>query len=108
VGKGRAKEARLFDPTVEAELALLHETVQPLVRSIVARGAAAPTAGYEIEGEDQDLPWMVEAAWPSAKVAVLLDTNELRDRRLSKLGWKARLVGSWTPEQLYLAVIGHD
>jgi ATP-dependent helicase YprA (DUF1998 family) len=108
VGTGRAKEAHLFDPTIEAELALLHETVQPIVRAIIRKGAPAPVAGYEIEAEGDDLPWMVEAAWPLAKVAITIDTNEPRDRRLVKLGWKALRLEAWTPENLYVAVIGQD
>jgi hypothetical protein len=105
LGSQRRSETHVFDPGVEAELSLLHESVQPLVKAVVRRGAALPVVGYEVESEAADLPWVVEAAWTSKKVAILLDTDSARDRRLATEGWIALPVASWTPEKLYAAVI---
>jgi ATP-dependent helicase YprA (DUF1998 family) len=105
LGSSRKSEARIFDPSVEAELALLHESVRPLVKAVVSRGAAPPIVGYEVEGDGADLPWTVEAAWTSKKVAILVDSDPARDKRLATAGWTALPVTSWTPEKLYTAVI---
>lgn len=99
-------KARQFDPAVEAEIADLHHTVQPLVRSLIGKGAPVPVVGYEIEREGAGLAWMVEAAWPASKVAILLDADSARDHRLNKTGWTALPLQQWTEEALYLAVVG--
>jgi ATP-dependent helicase YprA (DUF1998 family) len=93
-----------LDPAVQSQIALLHESVQPLVSTIVRRGAPVPEARYEIEPPGVRAAWSVEAAWPSKKVAILIDANLLRDEHLAADGWTAMHLRDWTPEELFLAV----
>ncbi|HEX5409849.1 MAG TPA: DEAD/DEAH box helicase [Gemmatimonadaceae bacterium] len=104
LGAKRATEARLFDSVAEAELALLHESVRPLVELVVRRGAPLPVVGYEIDGNGTTRH-RVEAAWPGKMVAIVLDDDLVSSTRFGLTGWTALPLQAWTPERLYNAVI---
>jgi ATP-dependent helicase YprA (DUF1998 family) len=105
LGAKRATEARLYDPATEAELALLHESVRPLVEVVVRRGAPPPIVGYEIELNGAAERCRVEAAWPAKKVAILLEEETTTGAPAATDGWTALPLRAWTPEKLYLAVL---
>ncbi|MBA2671484.1 MAG: DUF1998 domain-containing protein [Gemmatimonadetes bacterium] len=104
-GARGAVAGRIFDPHLASELALLHEEARPLVERIVRLGAPMPIVGFEVRGDDADLPWSVEAAWEEKKVAVLVDSNPDRDQRLAREGWDVRPVSEWTEESLFFKVV---
>lgn len=105
IGRSRLAEAGVYDASVDAEISLLHESVQPLVMATVRRGAALPVAGYKIDRGPGKLPWIIEAAWPAKKVAIVLDRDRERDRQLTVEGWTSLPLEEWTAEKLYGAVL---
>ena len=84
----RAASARLFDEEVLSDLELLQPEARHLVEAVIANGGPPPVVGWEVQGEAGDLPWIVEAAWPNAKVALLVDEVPGRDAALRHDGWE--------------------
>jgi hypothetical protein len=83
------------------ELDLLDADVRPLVRVALEAGAAIPEIGWEPDAPDG---WVVEAAWPERRVAVLVDDDPALAAWLAERGWTARPAGNWTPEDLLTAL----
>ena len=89
-----------FDAEAAEELELiLDAAARDLIEEVLARGSPLPVAGYELE-EGMDEGWSVEVAWPAAKVAILADSVEERDRSLAAGGWDARPSARWTADDL--------
>jgi len=82
-------------------LDLLGEDVRPLVRQAIEAGAQVPVAGWEPDTLDG---WIIEAAWPEEKVAIVVDAKSARDAWLAGAGWTVRLVENWTAEDLVRAL----
>ena len=83
---------------MQEELDLLDESARRLVEAALKRGAPPFVSGYEIEAENGS-SWILEAAWPEAKVAALATDSEPTDERLMTLlrddGWDARPINDW-------------
>ena len=89
-----------LDAETAAELAYADPAVRELLEQAIALGAAAPEIGHEPEGVGGQAGWQVEAAWPDAKVALLVDDESARDRWLAEAGWQVRRADEWTAEDL--------
>lgn len=61
------------------------ELLFSLAREARTRRFDAPEVGFEL---DDRVPQQAELAWPDAKVAVFLDTNEHRDTAFETAGWR--------------------
>lgn len=86
------------------ELDLLEDSsTLTLVEAALRRGAGDFVAGFEPEA-DLGAGWMVEAAWPAARVAILSASGDLPDQGLLEWlegnGWDARSADSWTVDDL--------
>ena len=92
--------SRIFDERTAAALDLLDPSARTLVEAVLRRGAPMPVIGYEVQGDDADLPWQIEAGWEARRVAIVLAREPLRDARLTDAGWTVRLVSEWTPDTL--------
>ncbi|MEV5641266.1 DEAD/DEAH box helicase [Streptomyces flaveolus] len=62
----------------------VEELLFALVKEAHTRRYGAPEVGFEL---DERLPDQAELAWPDARVAVFLDTNENRDAAFAAAGW---------------------
>ena len=80
------------------------EPCRALVAAALAAGCPMPVAGFEPEGAGGAHGWMVEVAWPDAKVALLADADEARDDYLHRGGWRAAHHTNWTTEGLIAAL----
>lgn len=70
-----------------------------LVKGLAQRNVLMPEPGAEV-GPDNSV-WQVELAWPSQKVAVVIDADADRDRWLTTDGWTvARFEGADDAESL--------
>jgi len=79
-------------PGAERELDLIDDEVAWRVRRLVERGAPVPVAGYELDTAEG---WVVEAAWPAQRVAVVVDVVAERDSWLVANGWTVNRASSW-------------
>lgn len=84
-----------------AGLDLLSEDIRPLVRQVIEAGAHVPVAGWEPDTLDG---WIVEAAWPEMKLAIVVDSQPRRDSWLAREGWTVRSVEAWTVQDLVRAL----
>ncbi|MEQ8717738.1 MAG: DEAD/DEAH box helicase [Acidimicrobiales bacterium] len=85
------------------DLDMFSPLVRPLLAAVISSGAEMPIAGYEVEDPDSS-GWMLEAAWPTPRIAITLERDEQRDRWLSANGWDVRHVHDWTPPSLQAAL----
>ncbi len=95
-------------PAQRDELDLLEdEGAKAMVEEALQRGADDFIAGYEPEGE-LGAGWILEAAWPEEKVAVLAMTAGPPDAALNAWleanGWVARPAEVWTIDELVAAL----
>ena len=89
-----------ISPNAAEELDLILDgAARTLTEEVLRAGGSVPTAGWEPE-EGMDEGWILEVAWPSAHVAILVDSAENRDRWLAAAGWDARLAAEWTATEL--------
>ncbi len=82
-------------PEAEDELELVDAALRELLRDALLAGAPLFVAGYELDDGSQ-----LEAAWPDARVAVLLDDEP------APTGWTARPPDAWAPDELAMAANG--
>ena len=89
------------------ELDLVDEAVRPLLEEALKQGAPPFVAGYEPEVADGS-GWILEAAWPEAKVAALIADGDHADEQLvawlRNNGWDARPVDDWNAQELVAAI----
>jgi len=89
-----------IDPDTADELSLADPSVRPLLEAVLKQGAPLPEIGYEPEGEGGTHGWVVEAAWPNAKIAVLIDSDKDLTDWLQSNGWTVRTGDTWTESEL--------
>jgi DEAD/DEAH box helicase domain-containing protein len=82
-GAAVAAEPRDARATILADVS---EGLRPLVAALLARGAAAPVAGYELF-QGARVAGMAELAWPDAQVAVLVGEQQLDADAFRAAGW---------------------
>ena len=63
------------------------DSCKPLVESLAAQGKELPVVGYELTDANGGVCAAAELAWPSKKIAVLLDGAE-GSHEFEKQGWK--------------------
>jgi ATP-dependent helicase YprA (DUF1998 family) len=78
---------------------ILDDTARKLTEDVLRAGGPVPTAGWEPE-EGMDEGWTLEVAWPGARVAILANAVDSRDRWLATAGWDARPAAGWTAAEL--------
>lgn len=94
----------MIDPDTAEELGLADPSVRTLLESVVKQGAPVPVIGFEPEGEGGTHGWVVEAAWPNAKIAVLIDSDKALTDWLQSNGWTVRAGDAWTESDLAAAL----
>jgi ATP-dependent helicase YprA (DUF1998 family) len=100
---GTSQGVGLSTEAIEEMELVLNDDARALSEAVLRRGGSVPVAGYEPEdGEDQG--WVVEVAWPKARVGILSGEDVARDSWLAAHGWDARPPERWTPEDLLAAV----
>lgn len=92
-------EASLRPEAAEELDLILDDHARTLTEDVLRSGGPVPTAGWEPE-EGMDEGWTLEVAWPGARVAILADAVESRDRWLATTGWDARPAAGWTSAEL--------
>jgi len=80
----------------------LDPRAQSLVAVVTAAGVSPPVSGYELD-DPSYRGWMVEAAWPDHKIAIVTDRQADRDDWLREGGWMFGHVEDWNPADLCLA-----
>jgi len=74
-----------------------------LIAAAMSAGYREPVPGYELD-DPAHRGWMVEAAWPDARVALTVDRDGERDEWLTQQNWTARHIDDWTPITLLAAL----
>ena len=92
-----ADAGALLAREIEDELEMIDEAARGLVRQALLLGAPAFVAGHELDDGT-----VLEAAWPKAKIAVVLDGEVVPDE------WTAKLPEAWDAAQLAHAAKGGD
>lgn len=79
------------DPTkrLERDLKLVDDTVRPIMRRLIERGAPSPEIGYELPDGT-----VVELAWPDVRIGVTVAPHAAPD------GWDLRQVEDWSVDEL--------
>lgn len=85
--------------TLDELLEYCDENCKPFVRSLAAQGKELPVVGYELTDENGDVCGDAELAWPTRKIAVLLDGAESVSQ-FKKRGWKVFTTSDLKSEQL--------
>jgi hypothetical protein len=85
VSSGRIDLAFVMPSEWEEVLQYSDASLAGLVTELAQRGAAVPEPGVEV-GPDASV-WQVELAWPTAKVAVVIDEEPEREAWLAEDGW---------------------
>jgi hypothetical protein len=67
-------------------------------------GVPVPSVGWVV-GEELGGTGVIEAAWTDRRVGVVLEADNIRDRRLASRGWTVDTFERWTAERLFLALI---
>lgn len=93
-----------LDPHSQATLMLVDVPARGIVENVVRKGADLPIAQYPIVDPVTGVAWVLSAAWPAQRVAILLDADARRDEYLRVQGWRALHVNAWTSEKLYNVV----
>lgn len=93
---GEALAAKLA-PALEDELEMVDDAARDLVRQALLLGAPAFVAGHELDDGT-----VLEAAWPKAKVAVVLDGEVVPDE------WTAKPPEAWDAARLADAAKGES
>jgi hypothetical protein len=80
--------------------------VQPLLVAALRSGAPVPLT---LEGPNDELPdfgidWIVEAAWPEERVALVTDDAADRDEHLRKHDWKGLRFDDCASDTLAMAL----
>ncbi|WP_032399100.1 DEAD/DEAH box helicase [Rhodococcoides fascians] len=74
---------------LDPEWSVVQEYTSPVLEGLIAAlskaGVEIPEAGAEV-GPNESV-WQVELAWPSARVAVVVDIDDKRDEWLAATGW---------------------
>lgn len=86
--------------------------LESLARGLAAAGMPAPEIGFEL-GSDG---WLAEMAWPTRRIAVVLDLTShqvtaedeqrQRDMAYRQAGWEIRLARDWTVDSLIERLVG--
>jgi len=84
---------------LEELLAFCDDSCKPLLKSLAAQGKELPFVGYELTDAKGGVCADAELAWPSKKIAVLLDGAENSDQ-FQKQGWKVFKTGSLDNDDL--------
>lgn len=91
----QAAEAADVLPTEYSELlALVDASCVDLIKEAAQRGVPPPVVGYELVSEEGAVLADAELAWPSAKVAVILDGRADDRAAFEKANWKIKEVGA--------------
>lgn len=78
----------------DADLDLVDSRCRPLLEAAIENGAPAPVIGLELgDGE-----YLLEVAWPDAKVAILTDSQSAPE------SWEARVHSDWDSSDLIQAL----
>jgi ATP-dependent helicase YprA (DUF1998 family) len=85
---------------LERDLEFLEDEVRSLVQAAMRGGAPLPIVGWE---PDTPEGWVVEAAWPTHRVAVLMKREPALDAWLLEQGWTALTASEWSVEELVKA-----
>jgi hypothetical protein len=94
-----ATEAVTKMSTLDELLAFCDDSCKPLLTSLAAQGKELPVVGYELTDAKGGVCADAELAWPSKKIAVLLDGAENSDQ-FQKQGWKVFKTGSLDNDDL--------
>ena len=81
-------EPEVADAGWREALSLAAPDLHALLRTLAARGLAAPEVGFELVGESGTVVAEAEAAWPDAKLAVLLPGQEPGSAAFAGAGWR--------------------
>ena len=84
-------------------LDLVDESAQVLLREALELGVAPPTIGYELSNAERSV---VELAWPSKKVAVVIGADDSRDAYLERHDWTFGFPGDLDAAGLQEALSG--
>jgi hypothetical protein len=85
VGSTRIDVAFAMPSEWEEVLQYSDASLAGLVTELAQRGAAVPEPGVEVGPDDS--VWQVELAWPTPKIAVVIDDDDERDAWLTSHGW---------------------
>lgn len=108
LGAGPASDAEPEDglgARAAAEMDLILDApIRALAGAAVAAGAPTPVAGFEPEDADGEEGWMVEAAWPDQRVALVAQGEDDLRAWLTERGWRVGTADEWTSESLVAAL----
>jgi hypothetical protein len=85
--------------TLEELLEYCDETCKPFIISLAAQGKELPIVGYELTDEKGSVCGDAELAWPSRKIAILLDGAECSSQ-FKRQGWKVFTASDLAGEEL--------
>lgn len=85
------REVESMPEKVAALLELVDGTLRPLVEEVASAGCLLPEPGYELASEEGEVVATAELAWPSVKVAVLLEAERANKPEFDTRGWLAFL-----------------